>query len=107
MTQPSSSPVRTGTIDNQPPERTVGKQYQPLALVLLVTTLVLGGIGSRLAYLQIYEGDRNRSLADTNRIRLVPQAPERGKILDSRGRVLADNRLAFSLAAWPIARSPQ
>ncbi|MEM9770958.1 MAG: penicillin-binding transpeptidase domain-containing protein [Cyanobacteria bacterium P01_D01_bin.73] len=107
MTQPSSSPVRAGSIENKPPERTVGKQYQPLALVLLVTTIVLGGIGSRLAYLQIYEGDRNRSLADTNRIRLVPQAPERGKILDSRGRVLADNRLAFSLAAWPIARSPQ
>ncbi len=107
MTQPSSSPARPGTIANQQPERTVGKQYQPLALVLLVTTIVLGGIGSRLAYLQIYEGTRNRSLADTNRIRLVPQAPERGKILDSRGRVLADNRLAFSLAAWPIARSPQ
>ncbi|MEM1425671.1 MAG: penicillin-binding transpeptidase domain-containing protein [Cyanobacteria bacterium P01_H01_bin.130] len=107
MTQPSTPIVPSGALENKPPERTVGKQYQPLALVLLVTAFVLGGIGSRLAYLQIYEGDRNRSLAESNRIRLVPQAPERGKLLDSRGRILADNRLAFSLAAWPSARSPQ
>lgn len=107
MTQPSFHPAQSRALENQPPERTVGKQYQPLALVLLVTAIVLGGIGSRLAYLQIYEGDRNRSLAETNRIRLVPQAPERGQIVDSRGRVLADNRLAHSLAAWPIGRSLQ
>jgi penicillin-binding protein 2 len=92
-----SSPVA------QQPARTVGRRYQSLIVMLMVTLALLGGIGSRLAYLQLIQGERNRQLADNNRIRLIPRPPERGKILDREGRVLAGNRLSYAVFLWPIA----
>jgi penicillin-binding protein 2 len=83
--------------------RSVGKQYQSLVVMLLVTLTLLGGIGSRLTYLQLVQGDRNRQLADNNRIRLIPRQPERGKILDREGRILAGSRLSYAVFLWPIA----
>jgi len=62
------------------------------------------GMGSRLAYLQLLEGDRNQQLAENNRIRLIPKQPERGKILDRKGRMLAGSRLSHSVFLWPLAR---
>jgi penicillin-binding protein 2 len=87
----------------QPNARSVGKQYQSLVVMLLVTLTLLGGIGSRLTYLQLVQGDRNRQLADNNRIRLIPRQPERGKILDREGRILAGSRLSYAVFLWPIA----
>lgn len=87
----------------QPNARSVGKQYQSLVVMLLVTLTLLGGIGSRLIYLQLVQGDRNRQLADNNRIRLIPRQPERGKILDREGRILVGSRLSYAVFLWPIA----
>ena len=88
----------------QQTERTVGRQYRPLYAVVAITTVVLGGIGGRLAHLQLVEGPRNRELATSNRIRLEPRAAERGALLDAKGRVLAGSRLAPSLFLWPVAQ---
>ncbi|HEY9698416.1 MAG TPA: penicillin-binding protein 2 [Trichocoleus sp.] len=87
--------------------RTVGRQYQSLLVMLVISLLLLGGIGSRLAYLQLFQGDRNRQLADTNRIRLIPRQPERGKVLDRRGKILAGNRLSYAVFLWPISNSKE
>lgn len=87
--------------------RTVGRQYQSLMLMLLVTLVMLGGIASRLAYLQLFQGERNRQLADNNRVRLIPRQPERGNILDRKGRILAGNRLSYAVFLWPISNSQQ
>jgi len=65
---------------------------------------MVGGIGSRLAYLQLVKGTRNRQLADNNRIRLLPKQPERGRILDREGKVLAGSRLSHSVYLWPLAQ---
>ena len=75
--------------------------------MLVVTLMLLGGIGSRLAYLQLFQGERNRQLADNNRIRLIPRQPERGKILDRRGKILAGNRLSYAVFLWPISNSKE
>lgn len=83
--------------------RTVGRSYQSLAVMLVITVALLGGIGSRLAYLQLVQGDRNRQLAENNRIRLIPRQPERGKILDRKGRILVGSRLSYAVFLWPIA----
>ncbi|NJR64971.1 MAG: penicillin-binding protein 2 [Leptolyngbyaceae cyanobacterium CRU_2_3] len=91
---------------SQQSNRTVGRRYQSLIVLLVITVALLGGIGSRLAYLQIAQGDRNRQLADNNRIRLIPRQPERGKILDRKGRILAGSRLSYAVFLWPIA-NPQ
>jgi penicillin-binding protein 2 len=60
--------------------------------------LVLGLILiSRLVYLQIVMHDHYQSLAESNRIALVPAVPNRGLILDRNGRILADNFSAYTL----------
>jgi penicillin-binding protein 2 len=82
----------------------MGRQYRSVILMLLTSVLLLGGIGSRLVYLQLIEGDRNRQLAENNRIRLIPKQPERGKILDRKGQILAGSRLSHSVFLWPLAR---
>ncbi|MDG2990000.1 penicillin-binding protein 2 [Candidatus Synechococcus calcipolaris G9] len=83
--------------------RTVGKEGRGIVLLVIVSLLLVAGMGSRLAYLQIVEGQRNRQLADENRIRLIPKPPERGKILDRKGRVLAGNSFSYSVFVWPMA----
>ncbi len=93
-------PVSEG---RQSTTRTVGRNYQSLFVMLIVSVFLLGGIGSRLAYLQLVEGNRNRQLADNNRIRLIPKQPIRGNIFDRKGRVLASSRLSYAVYVWPIA----
>lgn len=83
--------------------RTVGRRYQSLALMLGITLLMFGGIGARLAYLQLIAGSYNRQQAENNRIRLIPRQPERGNIFDRQGRILASSRLSHSVYVWPIA----
>ncbi len=83
--------------------RTIGRRYQALILMLGITLVMFGGIGSRLAYLQLIEGTRNRELADNNRIRLIPKQPERGNIFDRKGRILASSRLSHAVYVWPMA----
>jgi len=56
-------------------KRTFGRRYQSLVVMLSITLLMFGGIGSRLAYLQLIEGTRNRQLAENNRIRLIQKQP--------------------------------
>jgi penicillin-binding protein 2 len=72
--------------------------------MLIVSVFLLGGIGSRLAYLQLVEGTRNRQLAENNRIRLIPKPPVRGNIFDRKGKILASSRLSHAVYLWPIAR---
>ncbi len=88
----------------QPAPRTVGRGFQALVLMLGITLLLFGGLGSRLAYLQLLEGERNHKLAENNRIRLIPKQPERGKVLDRKGRILAGSRLSHAVFLWPLAR---
>ncbi|PSR15570.1 penicillin-binding protein 2 [filamentous cyanobacterium CCP3] len=83
--------------------RTVGRSFQAVFLLALVSVLLLGTFGLRLFQLQVVEGDRNRQLADTNRIRLVPKRPARGTIFDRNGKILAGSRLSHTVSIWPIA----
>ncbi len=83
---------------------TVGRNFQAVLLMVGVSVFMVGGIVSRLTYLQINEGQRNRQLADNNRIRLVPKLPERGRILDRKGRILATSRLSHAVYVWPMVR---
>jgi penicillin-binding protein 2 len=86
--------------------RHVGRRNQSLVLMLMMVLVIVGGLSSRLVYLQLIEGSRNRQLAENNRIRLIPKQPERGKILDRKGRILAGSRLSHSVFLWPLALKP-
>ncbi len=72
--------------------------------MLVITIVLLGIMGSRLAYLQLVQGDRNRQLAENNRIRLIPKQPERGRLLDRKGKTLAGSRISYSVFVWPLAQ---
>jgi len=62
-------------------------------LVVLILFILLG----RLFMLTIVNGEKNRQIAESNRIRLVEIPAERGKIFDRRGRILADSRTVYFL----------
>lgn len=90
-------------IDRKVSTRSVGKSYQSIIMMLVITLLMVGAIGARLTYLQLIQGERNRVLADKNRIRLIPKQPERGNIFDRKGKLLASTRLSRSVYLWPLA----
>lgn len=84
--------------------RTVGQQKQSILIMLLVTVVLLGGVGSRLGYLQLTQGAINREKAENNRIRIIPKQPVRGNLFDRKGRVLATTRLTHAAYLWPMAQ---
>lgn len=84
-------------------DRTVGKHFQAVVAMLVVTGVLFGAVGTRLAQLQLVEGPLNRQRAETNRIRLVPKRPARGALLDRNGKILASSRLSHAISIWPIA----
>jgi penicillin-binding protein 2 len=97
--------IQSSSIGKTTNTRTVGRHHQSFVLILSITLLIFGGIGCRLAYLQLIEGTRSQQLADNNRIRLLPKQPERGTIFDRKGKILASSRLARAVYVWP--RAPQ
>ena len=92
------------TIAHQKQARSVGGKNQAIMLMSGVAAIVLGGLGGRLVYIQLVQGTQNRELAESNRIRLLPKQPERGKILDRKGKILAGSRLSHSVFLWPLAQ---
>jgi len=85
--------------------RSSQRRFRAIVLMLLVTVLLLGGIGGRLGYLQLVQGEHNRELAENFHIRIQPRPPVRGNILDRNGNILADTRLAYSVYVWPRANT--
>ena len=67
------------------------------AFVLLIFAL----LGLRFFYLQIVRHGELSTLADANRITVLPVAPNRGIILDRNGAVLAHNYSAYTLEIRP------
>jgi penicillin-binding protein 2 len=84
--------------DEQAELGVIGRRYRWLAAIV-VTVLVLLGI--RFAMLQVVDHELYASRAEDNRIRLQALPPNRGLILDRRGRVLAENLPAYRLVLVP------
>ena len=58
-------------------------------------------LAARFAYLQIFQHEHYQTLAEQNRISIVPIVPNRGLILDRNGVALAHNYTAFTLEITP------
>lgn len=69
---------------------------------VLLAFMVLAG---RMVYLQVVKREYYHTLAEANRISVVPVVPNRGLILDRNGEVLAANYSAYTLEVMP-ARVP-
>ena len=99
----TSSQRATTSFNEKKGGRTVGRQYQSVVIMLLLSLVMFGGIGARLGFLQLVQGERNRELAEDNRILLLPRRPARGTVTDRNGEVLIGSRLSHSVSIWPIA----
>jgi penicillin-binding protein 2 len=80
------------------------EQYQfrlRLGVAAFVVLLCFGVLLVRFFYLQVLRYDHYQTLAENNRISLVPIVPNRGLILDRNGVVLAHNFFAYTLEITP------
>jgi len=78
-------------------------------LFMLVISVGLVTILSRLWYLQVAHGDELLEASITNQRRLVRRVPPRGIIMDRKGRVIATNRQQLSVSVIPheIRKNPE
>jgi penicillin-binding protein 2 len=67
----------------------------------IVTGLFLALLFGRFFYLQVLRYDHYHTLAESNRISILPVPPNRGMILDRRGVVVAHNFAAYTLEVTP------
>ena len=72
-----------------------------LLLASLAVLLALGTLLARFVWLQVVQREHFHTLAEANRISVVPVVPNRGLILDRNGEVLAANYSAYTLEVTP------
>ncbi|MEM9515048.1 MAG: penicillin-binding transpeptidase domain-containing protein [Actinomycetota bacterium] len=69
-----------------------------LGVLAIVGVLLFGLIGTRLWFLQTVEQESLQEEVDSTKLRRVPLLPERGRIFDADGRILADNEGLLTVA---------
>ncbi len=72
-----------------------------LLMASLGVLLALGTLLARFVWLQVVQREHYHTLAEANRISVVPVVPNRGIILDRNGEVLAANYSAYTLEVTP------
>lgn len=75
--------------------QSLNRSYLMFAGMLFLILLV------RLAHLQLYSREKYFSESERNRVRNVILAAPRGQVLDRNGRILVDNRPAYSVSVIP------
>ena len=83
------------------PEREVFLFRRRLGLAGVLVVVAFGGLFARFFYLQVVLHDHYQTLAETNRIAIVPIVPNRGVITDRNGVVLAQSYSAYTLEIQP------
>ena len=72
-----------------------------LAVLGLLVAIAFGALTLRFYFLQIQRYDYYQTLAENNRISIVPITPNRGLITDRNGVVLAHNFFVYTLEITP------
>lgn len=72
-----------------------------LGIAALMVLMLFAMLGLRFFFLQIHQYDYFQTLAENNRISLVPIVPNRGLILDRNGVTLAHNFFVYTLEITP------
>src|SRR5205085_3424814 len=67
----------------------------------LLVLIGFGGLFARFFYLQVVQHRHFQTLAETNRIAIVPIAPNRGVVTDRNGIVLAQSYSGYTLEITP------
>ena len=72
-----------------------------LMLASLAIVIAFGLLLARFTWLQVVQREHYHTLAEANRISVVPVVPNRGLIIDRNGEVLAANYSAYTLEITP------
>ena len=85
----------------------VDKRTARLGVLATVSLLLIGLLGARLWFLQGVESDEYQAQVTAAKTREVYIAPERGRIFDADGRIVADNRRVLTVTVeWSVIRKP-
>src|SRR4029450_1328982 len=90
-----------GSPEMRNPERELFLFRRRLAVAAVLGLPRFAGLFGRFVYLQVFEHDHYRTLAESNRIAIVPIVPNRGVITDRNGIVLAQSYSAYTLELTP------
>ena len=83
------------------PERELYNFRRRLMIAGGVMIIAFAGLFGRFIYLQLIQHGHYQTLAESNRIAIVPIAPNRGAITDRNGVVLAQSYSAYTLEVTP------
>ncbi|MSQ59295.1 MAG: penicillin-binding protein 2 [Betaproteobacteria bacterium] len=75
-------------------------QFRIVVAAAMILT-AFAGLAARFFYLQVVQHDYYHTLAENNRISILPIVPNRGLILDRNGAVLAHNYAGYTLEITP------
>ncbi|MEC8486489.1 MAG: penicillin-binding transpeptidase domain-containing protein, partial [Actinomycetota bacterium] len=76
----------------------VDRRSVRLGILASVAFILVGLLGVRLWFLQTVRADELQARVDRSKTRVIQLAPERGRIFDADGRILADNERILTLA---------
>ena len=83
------------------PEREAYRFRRRLTIAGVLMLGAFGGLFGRFFYLQVIQHAHYQTLAESNRVAIVPIAPNRGVITDRNGVVLAQSYSAYTLEIVP------
>lgn len=84
----------------------VDKRSARLGVLATVSLLLIGLLGARLWFLQGVKSDEYQATVTAAKTREVYIPPERGRIFDADGRVLADNQRILTVTVeWNVVRN--
>lgn len=83
----------------------VDRRAARLGVLALVGLILFSLLGIRLWFLQTVQADELQASVTTAKTRTIRLAPERGRIFDVDGRILADNERVLTVAVdWQLLR---
>ena len=95
------SPISIAAPELRNPERELAYFHRRLAVAAALILLAFGGLFGRFFYLEVVRHEHYQTLAESNRIAIVPIVPNRGVITDRNGIVLAQSYSAYTLEVTP------
>src|SRR6478736_2303816 len=81
------------------------KRATRLGVLAVVATLLFGAMGARLWFLQTVQAESLQHTVDARKTKTVRLVPERGRIFDAKGRILADNQRVLTVSVdWDVIK---
>jgi penicillin-binding protein 2 len=81
------------------------KRATRLGVLAVVAALLFGALGTRLWFLQTVQAESLQQTVDARKTKTVRLVPERGRIFDSKGRIVADNERVLTVSVdWDVIR---